>query len=323
MNVSVYRGGNMIKENIHRFIKENYKKDVVYDMLLKNDYHITFFMDLFQPPREIYIVTGDLKELGLPQFDKISFKEMIPYIETDNALAEVEGKMTFIEDLDKKINNITSDTHVYVPIRGDLGMIWLYLSLQVVTKRDGKTELVFGRVTRISKETPEEIIYYQKTHQDTLTTLFTREALKKHMNYLVDYEQSYGLYIDIDGFKSVNDQYGHECGDEFLKIIAKHFIDKWEANVIYYRLGGDEFFVYISNHTPHEAKKRAQSIIDDIESLDLKGRPIDVSASVGIVPITDETKGYQRLLDLGDKAMYQSKARGRGQYTLLEEYLKQ
>jgi len=307
----------MIKENIYRLIKENYKKDVMYDMLLKNDYHVTFFMDLLQSPKKIHIVTGDLSEIGLPNQESLTFNEFVQYIETDNALAEVEGKMTFIEDLYHKIIKIKSDTHQYIPINAGKGLVWLYVSFQVITKKEGRTELVFGRITRISKSTPEEIVYYQKTYQDPLTKLFTRETLKKHMDYLDDYKDSFGLYIDIDGFKSVNDQYGHECGDTFLKIIAQHFINKWEQNVIYYRLGGDEFFVYITNHTEKEAIERAKSIIQDIEGLTLYDKPLDVSASIGIVPINDQTKQYQKLLDLGDKAMYQSKARGRGNYTLI------
>ena len=49
--------------------------------------------------------------------------------------------------------------------------------------------------------------------------------------------------------KKINDIYGHDKGDQFLIDIANHFINHWEYNVIYYRLGGDEFFVYVYDHT--------------------------------------------------------------------------
>jgi len=306
----------MLRENIYKMIKETYKKDVMYDMLLKNDYHITFVIDLLKKPFMIQIITGNLHELGLPNQSSFTFEEFHNFIEPDNALAEVEGKMTFIQDLKKKILDIDQDKHIYVPIQSEKGIIWLFVSLQVITKKESHVELVFGRVNRITYDTPEEIIYYQKTHQDPLTKLFTRETLKKHMTYLINYESSYGLYIDIDGFKSVNDVYGHECGDAFLKRIANHFIDNWEANVIYYRLGGDEFFMYVTKHTEQEVIKRAQKVIHDIENLSLDGKEIEVSASVGIVPINAYTKDYQTLLDLGDKAMYESKAKGRGKFTI-------
>ena len=142
--------------------------------------------------------------------------------------------------------------------------------------------------------------------------MFTRETLKLHLDNLKDTSNSYGLYIDIDGFKRINDIYGHDKGNQFLIDIANHFINHWEHHVIYYRLCGDEFFVYVYDHTEIEVRYRAQQIIDDIKSLDPSLKDLGVSASVGIVPINDITKQYHSLLNLGDHTMYTSKNKGKG-----------
>ena len=105
----------------------------------------------------------------------------------------------------------------------------------------------------------------------------------------------------------------------FLIDIANHFINHWEYNVIYYRLGGDEFFVYVYDHTEEQVLARAQRIINDIQSLDSSIHHLNVSASVGIVPINDITIQYHVLLNLGDHTMYNSKNKGKGNISLYQE----
>jgi len=182
-----------------------------------------------------------------------------------------------------------------------------------------RDRVIFGRVNRVNDSLPKAIEYYQKAFQDPLTKLFTRETLRMHLSYVREYKGKYGLYIDIDNFKWVNDNFGHSVGDGLLKAIAQSFIDCWEHHVIYYRLGGDEFFVYVMDHSKEEVIQRAKQLINQIETISYLGQTYEISASIGIVPITEETVDYMTLLDLGDKVMYQSKARGKGQYTMYQK----
>src|SRR5690606_34189261 len=149
-----------------------------------------------------------------------------------------------------------------------------------------------------------------------LTRLFNRETLKMHMSYLQNTEGAYLMYLDIDRFKHINDQYGHQTGDQFLIDIANHFISKWEYNVLYYRLGGDEFAVYCYDHDDSTIIKRAQQLINEIENLNEIATKLNVSASIGIIKITNNNKDYHNLLNLGDKAMYESKGKGSGKFTI-------
>ena len=303
-------------ESAYSMIKKHYNLDVVDDVLLKKDQHVEFLFDIQLEPVAIYIIKGDPTLLGLPNKKNILFTELLAHVEPDNALAEIEGKKTFNADLVRKINSIKDDLYVFIPVRKEEKILWLTVGFYVITTNENGPKLIHGRVHRVSVKTPLEITYYKKAYQDELTGLFTRETLKMHFDKLKHIEGGYGLYIDIDGFKSVNDQYGHKSGNEVLKCIAEMFINEWEKNVIYYRLGGDEFFVYVWDHNDEMVLNRAKRIINKIEKLECKDIKCDISAAIGIVPIPSSDVDYAHILDESDHAMYKAKANGRGQIYL-------
>lgn len=104
-------------------------------------------------------------------------------------------------------------------------------------------------------------------------------------------------------------------GDQFIIDLSKFFISQWEYNVIYYRLDGDEFVMYCYDHSKEDIIKRMEKIISDIGNLSDISRELKISASFGIVKITENNKDYHNLLNLGDKTMYESKNKGPGKYT--------
>lgn len=297
-------------------LQSEYHVDYVKDMLLQKRCHIHFYFTFDESPMIFHIINGDMSLLGMPTQEHFTSQEIISYIKIDNELAEVEGKNSFISDLQERIKSMNDETFIYLPIQNETETIWLYISLQRVKK--GNNKIIFGQVLRVLHRTPNDIIHYKKTYQDPLTKLFTRETLKKHLSSISNYEGSYGIYFDIDNFKQVNDVYGHQKGDQLLIDIAQMFINKWEKNVMYYRLGGDEFFIYVYNHTKKDVIDRANTLIRDIENLNEMTIELGVSASVGVIPITYDNNDYHKLLDLGDKHMYISKHRGNGNITLYE-----
>lgn len=301
----------MINEKQKQFLEKKYQLNLFGDILFTSDRQVTFLIDKNESPLLCYIISGDVTKLALPKFDIIEVKKLLDYVEPDNLLAEVEGKHVFIDTIKEKFNAINDELFLYLPIKRTNNPLWLYTGFRRI--RDGR--FVVGQVLRVFEDTPKDIIHYQKTHQDSLTRLFTRDTFKLHMEYLDNYENSYIMYIDIDGFKRINDKYGHQRGDKFLVDISNHFISNWEYNVLYYRLGGDEFAVYCYDHNDEEVKKRAKQIIYDIENLNDLAKELKISVSIGITKITSEIKDYHTLLNTSDDAMYQSKARGIGKYT--------
>ncbi|MBM7453595.1 diguanylate cyclase (GGDEF)-like protein [Acholeplasma morum] len=307
----------MIDKNKLEFIRDRYGIDFFEDMMFSDPSRVSFFVDLQQRPLMFHVVIGDITLIGLNKQDSYNEQEVLNQIEPDNLLAEVEGKNNFIEMIKFKFNTFIDELFLYIPIKSKDGQIWLNTTLKKYHLDD--KAYVIANVIRVYRETPPEIVYYQKTYQDPMTKLFTRETLKMHMDNLTNIGNSYIMYLDIDGFKQINDQLGHQVGDQFLIDIANHFISKWEHNVLYYRLGGDEFFLYCYDHSEDEILSRAKQLIHDIENLNDIAKTLTISVSIGIVKITQNTHGYHRLLNIGDQTMYLSKNRGKGQITLHKE----
>jgi diguanylate cyclase (GGDEF)-like protein len=309
-----YNYGEFMDNKVLEELKFKYNIDFFHDMLLQKREHVCFYFVLGISPMKFNILYGDVTKLGFNDKPALYSHDIIPNVALDNALAEVEGKQTFLRDLVNKVKSIKDELYFYIPLKNNDEVIWLYIGLHKVINSSGN--LIFGQVLRIYNHTPDEIIYYKKTYQDPLTQLFTRETLKKHLDMLNNQTNAYGIYFDIDGFKEINDRFGHLEGDRFLIDLANFFISNWEQNVIYYRLGGDEFFIYVYNHTKDEIMKRAEKLIYDIENLNEKTKEIGVSASLGIVAINGSNRNYHSLLDQGDQLMYQSKRKGKGNITM-------
>jgi diguanylate cyclase (GGDEF)-like protein len=136
--------------------------------------------------------------------------------------------------------------------------------------------------------------------------------------------QSALLLIDLDGFKEVNDTYGHAIGDELLQRFAKALQGRMLRGDTLARLGGDEFVV-LARHVDAEAGANAiansiHTILNGFQAID--EHPIAVSASIGIRMVatgTAEALSIPMLLRQVDSAMYRAKARGKGQTVFVDE----
>ncbi|MDP2424982.1 MAG: GGDEF domain-containing protein [Candidatus Izemoplasmatales bacterium] len=306
-------------DEMKHWIKEKYQLDISADVLFKHDHHIQFCFDWQEMPRMVHILSGDLSIIGLPSQNVLPFKWIIPKIQTINELSEVEGKEIFLNNLIRRIDYMEDDLGLYLPLKIQESTLWLTVMMEKITQENNRPKLVYGKIVRVSTSTPVEIIHYQKTYQDSLTRLFTRETLRNHLRTLIPHDDTYAMYVDLDGFKRINDFFGHRYGDAFLVDVSNRFIEKWESDVIYYRLGGDEFFVIVYHHSEEAIIKRANDLIRLIESIEVEGKTGGVSASVGIVRVTEENKRYETLLDIADQTMYMAKHSGKGKAVLLKE----
>jgi|TARA_A100000171_G_C2073188_1_gene115780 diguanylate cyclase (GGDEF)-like protein len=129
------------------------------------------------------------------------------------------------------------------------------------------------------------------------------------MSYAKRYETPLSLlYIDIDGFKGINDTYGHAAGDAVLADVARKIVAHIRESDIAGRLGGDEFGIILSHATEKVARAKAQSIADVVARgpVLLEGRGLGVSVSIGAVRIGSEDEP-ETALARADKAMYSAK----------------
>jgi len=131
------------------------------------------------------------------------------------------------------------------------------------------------------------------------------------------------LFIDLDGFKAVNDTYGHHIGDELLKEVAKKLRSSIRKVDLTARLSGDEFTVVLS-HIKHtkEVLAVSQHILETLnEEIIINGHSIKIGASIGVSIYPDDAADMQQLLLKADKNMYHSKESGKNKITYQQESL--
>ncbi|WP_158774706.1 GGDEF domain-containing protein [Cobetia sp. L2A1] len=158
---------------------------------------------------------------------------------------------------------------------------------------------------------------------DSLTGLLNRRALLERLDQILDIKTQgivqAALFIDLDGFKPINDRHGHQIGDQVLSIIAERLSNTLRGNDIVGRLGGDEFLVLISREGDGRKgpEQLAHRLVDAIShpihlALDEEPLIIGVSASVGISLFPFSGATPETVIARADSAMYEAKKRGRG-----------
>ncbi|TWT25969.1 sensor domain-containing diguanylate cyclase [Planomicrobium sp. CPCC 101110] len=161
----------------------------------------------------------------------------------------------------------------------------------------------------------QSIVLEEMMVRDLLTGLHNRAYLVGHFERNIVEEQKYAfLYVDLDRFKAVNDQYGHEAGDELLKKVASVFQELAPSGSIITRIGGDEFILLIpvASAEMEEAKRTANGILKELSDKPVQAGKweFDISASVGMT-YAEPGKDLETLMNEADKAMYEAKRDGR------------
>ena len=120
------------------------------------------------------------------------------------------------------------------------------------------------------------------------------------------------MFLDLDGFKLVNDTFGHNIGDELLRTIASRLLVLVRESDIVARLGGDEFIFVVDNTTQkEEVLELAERIISSIKDpIEINGHHLQVGSSIGISMFPDDGGTSKELIEKADQAMYKSKVLG-------------
>lgn len=123
------------------------------------------------------------------------------------------------------------------------------------------------------------------------------------------------LYVDLDGFKSVNDSRGHRAGDEFLTAVAERFRRAVRTTDVVARIGGDEFAVLVREFSSNtQLAAIAQRLVTCVDEVAQERAISGVGASIGIAGFPDAVEDYRRLLAAADEAMYHVKRTGKHRY---------
>lgn len=156
-------------------------------------------------------------------------------------------------------------------------------------------------------------------HHDSLTDILTRRAFFAEANALIASTAGLGIPIcvvvlDADEFKSVNDRFGHEVGDQALRSITNETQRHLRRTDVFGRLGGEEFAIVLPGVDVEGARAVAERVCSSIRSSPLKGadhREVALSVSIGVASVLSGENAIDEALQRADEALYEAKGAGR------------
>ena len=227
-------------------------------------------------------------------------------------------KRNFFEDLEKRIIINTQNLFYFLKKEEYLEILPLYSSLLNIYK------LTLMMNNALTLEYANKVIEEMKI--DSLTKLFRKdifeEILQKELAF-AKRDNKYNLsiaYLDLDNFKSINDNFGHYTGDKVLEKLGECINNDIRGSDIAFRIGGDEFTIIFKGATKQQAKNVCKKIKVDFTSFEFifnEEITFSVGLSIGISEFLLEGKeDMQKLLESVDKKLYEAKNRGKNQICL-------
>jgi diguanylate cyclase (GGDEF)-like protein/PAS domain S-box-containing protein len=206
----------------------------------------------------------------------------------------------------------------YRIVRPDGEVRWIEDRARAVQDADGRALRLDGLSSDITERKSHEAEMAHMVNHDALTGLPNRNLLNDRIAQALAYarraEQAVGiLFLDLDGFKFINDSYGHTHGDALLKAVAERLGQAVRGGDTVARLGGDEFVVVLQSVADSDsAEAVAQDILGALaQPLEIEGQSLHVTASIGVSVFPHDGHSAELLLKHADIAMYRAKERGR------------
>jgi len=200
-----------------------------------------------------------------------------------------------------------------------------WLSITAVLDDNGDTSHYIGIFSDVSTESEGDERLYHLAHYDSLCDLPNRmlfyDRLRQALSRSKRHDQCLAvMFMDLDGFKDVNDKYGHVVGDELLQQVSKRVVATLRESDTIARIGGDEFTLIITDVDNKDAISQiARKILSTIqETYSLHGYTFSVSASIGISMFPDNSEDLNMLVKHADVAMYRAKKAGKNQFKFFD-----
>ncbi len=201
-----------------------------------------------------------------------------------------------------------------------------WCAISAVRDSDGEVDHYVSIFTDVTeRKMRDEHRLYQSQH-DLLTGLPNRVLLVDRFAQIAARHARHAagiglLFIDLDGFKPINDSHGHHVGDELLRVVAERLRESVRASDTVSRYGGDEFVCLLDGLADAETPQRvAMTILEALdEPIIIASHTLHISASIGVAITCGQAPDLTQLMARADEAMYHAKRAGRGRWHLAQD----
>ncbi|MCR5702079.1 MAG: diguanylate cyclase [Lachnospiraceae bacterium] len=244
----------------------------------------------------------------------------------DVMMPEMDGFETF-----KKIREFEdSEGRGHVPViflTGDddseIEMKGLKIGASDFVRKPVNKDILVTRIRNIisSRKAIENLT--EEAMTDSLTGFYNKAYVDSNMEELCSKSKGSLMVLDLDNFKPINDIYGHDVGDEFLKSFTRLVKEYCDNDDVFCRIGGDEFLVLTKQERNKESmsaftSKMNARIIEECVKLTGKDFNVPIGVSIGAISVSNEGD-YDRLFKLADKALFRVKQNGKHGYRIYSE----
>jgi len=235
-------------------------------------------------------------------------------------MREIRGEVVYAE-LKEHIDDVLQGNFVSFEGTGNVSGKQYFYQSNYVPDRDsnGSVQGFYALTFDITELKTAEAKLEKLARIDSLTGVANRRHFEERLSAALAHSQRKNeaitlLYLDIDRFKSINDNHGHAVGDEVIKTFSERLNTCVRKDDLVARLGGDEFVVLIESPNPESGETVAKKLLTAMqEPMRINEISLPVTTSIGVAYCENATTA-ETLLQIADQALYEAKAAGRNTY---------
>jgi len=250
-----------------------------------------------------------LTDINMPIMDGLTMAKAIKEVDATQPVLMLSA----FDDKKTLLHAINNGVDGFIPKPIDMDLLFKQLD-QIATRLKTKRSKDALKAQKI--QNLHNLAYY-----DSLTQLPNRFFFHLRLDEAIEKAQKENrsltlFFIDLDGFKNINDTYGHAAGDLILSSVAKNVQEVIRQDDTFSRISGDEFSLILENVEDEQIiNKFADKILNAVaKKVDFHAKEIGVTCSIGISQYPKDTTSKEELLHLADSAMYKAKKAGKSGY---------
>ena len=240
--------------------------------------------------------------------------------------------IAFAEQL---IRNVSDHRHIVKSDDGHFGHKWIFETVDdtgiLLILKEGKElsekelDIINDSLIVLAESLQRGLEYedlFERASSDALTGLANRRVFDERIRSMMDSAKRYKhpltmLSMDLDRFKEINDNLGHQAGDKVLKSVADVLAGAVRSTDLLVRMGGDEFLIILDNTDKNNAQILAERLVKKVDDLDVwADETTKLGVSIGLAQLTKE-EGLRDWMERTDDILYHAKAQGRARVAVI------